>query len=531
MIRRVTQLLILIVTLSLTSGAWATTYYIDWVSGADTNDGLTKSTPWKRAPGMVGCSDNCLAKKTAVVQPGDQIILKGGVTWPNAALGWYWRGSGNATTSSPGCSGSGCIYIGVDETWFTGASWSRPILDAGGAVVTGDAVNVLLYLRGNYLIVDNIEIKGMYWPAGTLSYGSHTNVVISPGSPGWGTNITLKNLYIHGWSHDTYANGAKQRSCGVVGDTATPNNNVNTILQDSVIDGSDTARDSCSGVFGSPPYIVNNLFRHMANGMVVNGTVKISGNTITNIGNCFDPTAHTNAIEVNASNDIEISNNVIANLGSGTVGIWTATNAGYTATIFNNVIYDTDISQYFNVAAPVVNGGCAPKGTTGYCLYAGTTNIYNNTIECGPDSNPTGIGIANINVSSAEVKIINNHFITSAITPNDGAWSVASGSTTTITANNNIVQSKSIANAQGYTLSNKYPFRGAGVTVGAGMDLQSLSGIPSAALSSTSCGVKYDELNHRVIGNYITPQLRGTNWDIGAYYGRYPAPPTSLSIQ
>src|SRR3989338_10692477 len=137
MIRRIVQLLFFSVTLLLTAGAWATTYYIDWADGADTNDGLTKSTPWKRAPGMQGCSNNCAVYQTAhnssdTTGAGNQFILKGGVTWPNTVLSWDWN-HGGGTEGNP-------IYIGVDMTWYSGSSFARPIIDAESLPITPDPV-------------------------------------------------------------------------------------------------------------------------------------------------------------------------------------------------------------------------------------------------------------------------------------------------------------------------------------------------------------------------------------------------------
>lgn len=502
MIKRIFQVVLLLIMLILTSGAWATTYYIDYENGSDLNNGTSKATPWQLAPGMNGCANNCLAKQTAGVLPGDEIILKGGVTWLNASMGWLWTWSGNATASSPGCSGGGCIYIGVDQTWYSGGSWSRPILNAGGAAVAArDFVpNVLLRIYANYLVIDNIEFIGLYW-TGNPPYGSSANLVLPGGTPNKGTNITLKNLYIHGWAHNTFASGTVEHPCGILGDTSIPNNNANTILQDSVIDGSDTARDSCSGIFGAPPYIERNYINYVSSGMIVNGTIKIDGNTITNVVSSFDTTAHTNGIEINASQDVTVSNNVIAHLGSGTLALWVAPNEGYTATVFGNVIYDTDVGNILDVAAPVTNNGCANDGT--YCLSSGTTHFYNNTVECGPDANPNAVCVPGISKTSAGVTIINNHFITNATTPNGGAWSLQAGGSTTVTASNNVVQSKATANAQGYTSATQYPFSANGATVGQGMNLQGRAGVPAAASSSTSGGVSYDAVNHKVLGPKI----------------------------
>ena len=106
----------------------ATTYYVDYKSGADTNSGTSKATPWKHAPGMLGltvsntstgdgCTGNCLS---TTINPGDSIILKGGTVWPYTVLPWQWTTSGSGSASTFGCTGSGCIYIGYDPTWNQG---------------------------------------------------------------------------------------------------------------------------------------------------------------------------------------------------------------------------------------------------------------------------------------------------------------------------------------------------------------------------------------------------------------------------
>jgi len=523
---RVRRLLVfsLLIWLLMACPVWSATYYIDYDSGADTNNGTAKETPWKHAPGMVGCSDTCLTVKTAGVQPGDNIILKGGVTWPNAALGWLINFSGNATDASPGCTGTGCIYLGVDAAWYTGAAWARPILNAGGSKTATDAggvKNYLMRLYANYIIVDSLEFTGLYWDAVDDEYGNAVNIHIAGGTANKGTNITLKNLYIHGWTHDTLENGTSDRSCGICGDTSIPNNNTNTILQDSVIDGSDTDKESCGGVFGSPPYIVNNYFSWMRNAIISNGTKRIYGNTILNIGATFDPTAHNNAILINAAQDYEISSNLIGSLTDGAQSIFAATNQGSTGYVFNNVIYDISTQQP-SASQSVVNNGCEPDPErTTLCLNAGTVYFINNTVESGPDSAPNLSGFS-INPATTAVYIYNNHVITSVTTPNSGVWSASSGSPT-VTASDNLVQSKATANGQGYTSAQTYPFSptdGTDGTVAVGSDKTALCSGDMAGLCSTSgVGVAYNATAHTVSYPLLTQTTRpdGSAWDIGAY--------------
>jgi hypothetical protein len=111
---------VLMVSMLIAGSVSATTYYVDYSTGSDSNSGTSESTPWKHAPGMKGltptgsstgdgCSANCASYTP---QPGDKIILKGGTVWPFTTAPWNFTWSGSGSTSTYGCQGSGCIYIG-----------------------------------------------------------------------------------------------------------------------------------------------------------------------------------------------------------------------------------------------------------------------------------------------------------------------------------------------------------------------------------------------------------------------------------
>ena len=125
-------------------------YYIDYSSGADTNSGATELLPWKHLPGMTGnqngtnsgdgCTGNCAANTPVA---GNGYILKGGVTWPYTVFPLNWTWSGTGSTSSPGCTGSGCIYIGIDPNWFSGVvNAIVPLKDYGGCAATGETATI-----------------------------------------------------------------------------------------------------------------------------------------------------------------------------------------------------------------------------------------------------------------------------------------------------------------------------------------------------------------------------------------------------
>src|SRR5208337_2472013 len=105
----------------------ATTYYVSYTHGSDSNNGLTTSTPWQHAPGMQNCTGTC---NSVTLNPGDQVIFQGCVTWPSSSFTWYPKFAG--TSGNP-------IYYGVNVTWWDSTvsgcstSWNRPIFNAGGS--------------------------------------------------------------------------------------------------------------------------------------------------------------------------------------------------------------------------------------------------------------------------------------------------------------------------------------------------------------------------------------------------------------
>jgi len=72
----------------------AAIYYIDYATGADTNNGTSTSTPFKRCPGDPAATDTALATTLAA---GDKVIFKGGVT--------YYTNVGGLTVGAPTYSG------------------------------------------------------------------------------------------------------------------------------------------------------------------------------------------------------------------------------------------------------------------------------------------------------------------------------------------------------------------------------------------------------------------------------------------
>lgn len=536
MIRRIVQLLFFSVTLLLTSGAWATTYYIDWGNGADTNDGLTKATPWKRVPGMRGCSDNCAAYQTAhpsstdTSTAGNQFILKGGVTWPLSTLSWEWKwGSGTGLEA-----GVNAIYIGAgDKTWYTGGAWSRPILDAQGGTpaISPNGSYLMLRAYGNYLIIDNIEFKGL---AQLMNYDP-----IWPGMLGIGTSSysggEVKNCYFHGWSHGGTATNDGIQILASPG--LNDGHDMNLRIHDNVFDGSDTTGDMAVAYRGSAGHFYNNYIGDVPNGVCCYSVGNVWGNTFYNIGvhrtkDCtlingftnfpsFDCNQHMQSYEAYGPGGTIVYNNLIQNSGGGgTILLYpNTTDVDY---IFNNVVIN-DLNQTLQLSSNNLTSG----NTAGFV-------VFNNTFQAPSNNSAILVNGPSGAVSVSFMTARNNHLI--ATNP-----SVNLGHSTTKIDTNEIEQTNAQATSAGYVSTSTYPYYppAGGATVGTGMDLHTLAAsIPSttisdaatAALSDTTLGVEYDAVNHRIIGPKKTSVVRGTRWDVGAYERVAPAPPQNLRI-
>jgi hypothetical protein len=492
--------------------ATATTYYVDYAGGSDSNNGTAKTTPWQHLPGMPGCQAQC---SSASPGPGDQFILKGGVTWPNSSLGWEWTWNGSA--GNP-------LYIGVDQTWFAGSAWTRPIFNGGGQPIPTwndgnhtPRVNEFFGLSANYVVVDNIEWTG-FFEDNTNTYCQDDYICLHYSS----NNLELKNNYFHGWTHAPY-NGSTSNDGGqcISGDTSWPSGNSNSSVHDNVFDGWDTTGDSMAALHGGPEVIYNNYVNNTSNGFVGEYTLA-HDNVVLNINASYNPTMHENGLEINFSGTSYFYNNIFAHVKQG-LTVWLAPELGYTHYFYNNLIYDIPITNISDLAAALV------KPT-------GSDVLYNNTIECGPDGTPAYICVANIAASVTAVTLENNHWITNLTSPNNGVWT-SNGPHPT--ESKDVPMTYLAACTQGgYCPTETYPFSptsGTGATVGQGANLTSLCPSLPGLCNDTTLGVSYNATDHTVSYPSRTPNPRPASgaWDVGAYEynsgNQPPQPPTGLT--
>jgi hypothetical protein len=535
----------LLTSIFLCSGStFASSHYIA-ANGSDSNNGTSESTPWLHAPGMTGCSGNC-ASYTPVA--GDQFILRGGDTWHTSTgapkgLPWTWTWSG--TSASP-------IYIGVDTTWFSGGSWSRPILNMDNPLTTSNpgscqfddsSISAMALTNVSNVTVDNFEFTGKCWSGNVsqnqLAYFYRT-----------GTNITIENSYFHGW---TLAGTAWDGHAAISGyGVAAISNNV---IASVVIDGSDstqgTTNSACANAVNGAPCntgwgiqgdcydVHNSVIRYTSNAMECANLTYIHDNLIEYTFATMDGLAngtqgpHPNVVEtLGGYNGLTLYfyNNILRHNGVN-VTYWPQFSNAYE---FNNVFFDNSIVQA---------GNCFMQSPLGFSsgLGSATANIFNNTIDStctfnfypGNGSTPTWSGPSNWQ---------NNHLVGFSSSSVQGISSCPNPASCSFNDNGNeIFEAEGTANGQGYTVADNYaPGSSSGATVGAGSNASTVCNAMANSLGKAACqngiaGVTYDAVNHMAVANQPVSRPSSGAWDVGAYQfsssTNAPLPPVGLKAK
>jgi hypothetical protein len=536
----VTSVLVLLAIFFAAGSAFATTYYVA-ANGSDANSGTSKTTPWLHAPGMPGCSGTCASTTPTA---GDSFILRGGDIWTVSGQ-WTWSWSGT--------SGSPISIGGLDQTWYSGSSWTRPILNGGGTWPSSGTANLFFFSLNDVSYVTEawIEMKGYYIGSSATNYTGYINRGSS------GNNINIHDNYIHGWSH---AAGIGEGSPGGIVDAIlcnTGGTDATTNIYNNVIDGSDTAENDFSGIYatGGCGNVYQNYISWIPDAVNEDFIVSFHDNVLADDGaECFSGCgSHNNVMEENqgpSSGNSFFYNNLFVNPApsdeNGGIVTQLAPHAGQTSWFFNNVIsngppYVTGTFQNNEVV-------CADTFTG---ASGGACTIFNNTIEGGLDTNPPNAkpvraGSFNGSTSPTAINLYNNHTISSS-SPMYTTSDCNSGCAVTQSPNPNLIQSVSVANGQGYALSQTYSFSptsGSGATVGSGTNETSLcttiaslnAAAGTACQRDTTYGISYNTTTHTVTFPARTTNARPASgaWDEGAYEwnsssGAQPNPPTGLT--
>ncbi len=546
-------LFVLLSSLMAAASTAAATYYIA-ANGSDTNNGTSKTTAWQHAPGMPKCTGTC-AGHTPVA--GDQYIFRGGDTWHfgNSAAspyvgagGWTWIWSGN---------GSNPIYIGVDQSWYSGSAWVRPVMSGDNQTSTSfvtscvydqSSLSFLSLRQVSFVTVDNFEWPGKCWSSPNTYQASIYNYNTD--------HVIISSHFFHGW---TATLGSVDAHYSILGDDhgAQGATTYNQIVG-NVFDGSDSSQgaansQTCANAYvpsspcqsGEAIYsegydIHNNVFRYLSNMIVVVNAETVHDNLFEYLYNTYtsnNPAGpHSNVL------------NEVTNIPGGTTSFYNNVvrhthvtediylSVGSTGYVFNNVFFDN--MNYFGGSAPTNCMSIQAVSSTG----TQTLYFYNNTIDsmgttgggCELQFMPTGAPTYDWNGTAY---FENNHLIGYS---NLGALTVCrtTGKCTITDNGNEIFQTESAANNQGYTANNNYaPTATSNATVGAGANLSgqcSTFSDDSALCNGTEDGASEQPGEGGEIAFFPTIPLvqRSTAWDSGAYEfsgAQPPAPPSGLS--
>ena len=541
------------------SGVPSTSCYFVAATGSDANNGTSESTPWLHAPGMANCTGKCASTTPA---PGNGFIFRGGDTWhfgnsgasPYTGGTWNWTWSGtNSTcdTEGGGISGSvgttsGCIYIGVDQTWYSGSSWARPILTSDNPLtphpgVWQDSVTSCPYQSGtnnnmiangaSAVIWDNFEMTGLC-QAGVLAYGQG-NYITDSNNPAY--KDQWKNFYIHGASHVPFNCLSGGSICsGVIAYSSGTTLWEPTIGPGFVVDGSDSDPGGLIATQATIYYnVFDSIFRYTYQ-YEGGGCHSQHDNIWEYWSGASDQVAHSNMMECNTDASGSVPNvyfnNVQRHINGPTVVTWFCT----TATPeywFNNIVEDVG-----------GNGNYWDLDQHDSCYAPGSWYWFNNTLEAGT--------MSDVIPCLSGGFIYNQHIIVDA---SSGAWN-GSSCTGGAASSTNIVMTHATANAQGYTSTNGINYGGQSVstcanettpcaptavtnsTVGAGANEASYcSALSSAGMTAatracaygTTDACSYNATTHTLNCPAQTAVVRPTSaaWDAGAYEYGDPAPP------
>jgi len=567
-------------------------YYVS-ANGSDTNNGTSKSSPFLHSPGMQTCASNCASVTLA---PGIGVIFRGGDTWhfgnssasPYAGVASKCANNGtvaaglclddiNGTSSNP-------VYYGVDPSWYTGGSWTRPGISADnsfcngstvgtmpdGATCTGATGSACLssgdsyynqpcyyvsscpYQIGSsnnlvdvgfskYITLDNFELSGLCENHVDQPEGDDTYIRYgSANAP-----LIFENLYIHGASHLQFYDhnngsfgcpgGGSQVCINMVAfrGSVTSTTTGETIVE-NVVDFADSDPGGqllCVAGFWNAAY---NVFRY---------TTSCIPNPLhtfhDNLYEYFFENGHSNMLEDIGESTLganAIYNNVFRHVettvtSGGSVGLWFAPpTSGTVDYIFNNVMYDVGAFEYINL------GGTAGDNAKG------TYQFFNNTFQ----SNASQPILRCHLYTNGPVIDTNNHYI------DDQSYIL--GPCSTLTTTTALFQTNAQADANvsrhfdQYTASetNGYsPVASSNSTVAAGTNEYSgyCSALATAGLSAAATACQSDmSYACSYAGNgappvcparTVTARPTTAAWDIGAYeYNSQdppPNPPTGLS--
>ena len=492
------------------------TFYIDSDSGSNSNAG-TKASPWKTHPYMQtsgACSGTGKAPAYSHAA-GDQFIFKGGVTWPSACFPFNIT-AGGSSASLPD------VYT-VDQTWFSGGSFARPIFAGQNATMpynSAVAGQAMVAITASNVTLGTSTIARAGFDIGGQNLGSYNAskcgsfvVAVGDGSnPSGVKNVIVSQSILHDWittsaaqnaNYGHNAGGMCYASDGNISAGANVALDHSEVRDDgNVVNGASMPFGACGKSISIQYSTCHYLFEGIVGFLAVHDSEFGNLNYPNSADSLNSSGAHVNTIEADVFNgDGPIYNNYIHD--AKTYG--EVIDAGCSSPIYNNVI-----SNVTNAAIRVDGSSC-------------TSFVANNTIDV---TNGTNLGSQGVSCMQHDPGVSiqgGNNICIVGGAANGGAGALG-GST-------NYVMSANEASTYGFTSGNRYfPSSSNPNVVGKGTNL-----VSTLSAASTSA-VNYDTAGAPWFGR--SPVARTSSWDLGAYVingqssnqtGSKPNPPNSLS--
>jgi hypothetical protein len=455
----------------VTTALSGATYYIDWQSGSDKNDGRSISSAWKRVPAMNGFSGSYTRSE------GDRFIFKGGVTWPVEALPLF---------ISEGGSPDKPVYYGIDKKWHSGAAWTRPVFDPAGVKMSD-----LQPHRGCPVIVwitAHVEIEGIEVTRFVIDGNAASRFA---GIGFWGArDVTVRDCFVHNWVIQTPDDGRVGGISNLYNSSDISAHNC-VVKAPEYIDPVYISGGFTSGVgFQGLSLVENSEVIGTTQGLWNCSVVRYT--TIRDGGHSFRSGTHENGAWL--QNTKEFHNNVLTGWKRG-VAIYLLPGWGgrtpHTIRFYNNIIYN-------NTTGNGVNAACdgSPEENENLIL------VYNNIMQ--------KIDLGGRAGGKIDIVFQNNLIISDSSSPVTYRWDFIK----TLTESNNVIMTRSEAAAVGLLDSNLYrPGSPVPGVTGQGLNLTSVFTID---FDGNLRGNPWD------IGPY---QLGGTASPVAP-----PAPPVGLKV-
>lgn len=457
------------------SQGFCATYYIDFAGGSDSNDGLSRSTPWKRHPYMKGSATRYTHAN------GDRFVFKGGVTWDSSCFPLVVAAGGSAQAGSD--------YYGTDTTWFSGSAWSRPVWDGAYAVDLIVNIGSTQYVTFEQLVMRRVA------SASNWGFG-----IIAGGGAG---NLLIKGCHLYGWRT---SNSRDDAHGGVIMAWNAPT--VDTIVIDSTeIENSENA-PRYGGVCVRTVGTIRNGSRIHHNSSGVLFCLDFDGSQLYEItGASFDLAYHTNGIYLDPTTlgktEGFIRNSLIRDVSAGANMAYPNVRGGARVYVYNCVLYGKQSDQLPIQIEPYQYGTEGP----------GDCYVFNCTVVNYKPSSPA-VRVVNRGIQQKIRTLVlqNIHVIGEGAVVTDAS----SATVTNLTSGNHVVQSNADATAAGYTLANLYA---------------PTSASPSSPTSDRGAAVASwpaRDAPKDILGR-ARPQ--GSGWDVGAYeFASTAVPPSRPTI-